>query len=103
MQADSYQLKEAWKRLLLQCLKFLFMALLHNRIAHKELKEQLLSEGETRITISFYKYFSIQNPLEFRDMLYKQLHAQKVFGRIYVANEGINAQVSVPAKQYENF
>ncbi len=78
------------------------MALLHNRINGEELKQRLLEETEARITISFYKYFPVENPQEFRDYLYKHLRELKVFGRIYIAKEGINAQVSVPQLNFEN-
>lgn len=77
------------------------MAVLHNRVSQKELKELLYKETEPRTTISFYQYHSIQNPQEFRDELYKGLQPLKVFGRIYVAKEGINAQVSVPSSNFE--
>ncbi|NII28764.1 rhodanese-related sulfurtransferase [Pseudoflavitalea sp. X16] len=77
------------------------MAILHNRVSQKELKERLYQETEPRITISFYQYFPIPDPQAFRDTLYKALQALKVFGRIYVAQEGINAQISVPAGHYE--
>jgi UPF0176 protein len=79
------------------------MALLHNRISGEELKRRLFEETEPRITISFYKYFPVQNPQEFRDHLYKHLYNLKVFGRIYIAAEGINAQVSVPSSNFEAF
>jgi UPF0176 protein len=79
------------------------MALLHNRISGEELKRRLQQETEERTTISFYKYFPIQNPQEFRDHLYKGLHNIKVFGRIYIAKEGINAQASVPQSNFEAF
>ena len=79
------------------------MAVLHNRVSQKELKERLYQEMEPRNTISFYQYYPIQNPQEFRDELYKSLDPLKVFGRIYVAKEGINAQVSVPASNYQPF
>jgi UPF0176 protein len=79
------------------------MPLLHNRISGEELKRRLLGETEPRTTISFYKYFPVQNPQEFRDYLYKYLHNLKVFGRIYIAKEGINAQVSVPSSNFEAF
>jgi UPF0176 protein len=79
------------------------MALLHNRISGEELRRRLMEETELRTTISFYKYFPIQNPQEFRDLLYKHLHNLKVFGRIYIAKEGINAQVSVPQSNFEVF
>src|SRR5581483_11537168 len=78
------------------------MPVLHNRISNEELKQRLLQETEPRITISFYYYFPIQNPQEFRDYLYKHLYDLKVFGRIYVAKEGINAQVSVPQSNFNS-
>lgn len=77
------------------------MAILHNRVSQKELKERLYQETEPRTTISFYQYFPIPDPLVFRDELYKSLHALQVFGRIYVAHEGINAQISVPQSRFE--
>lgn len=80
-----------------------YMAVLHNRISQKELKERLLQETEPRITISFYNYFHIEEPQLFRDQMYKALQALKVFGRIYVAHEGINAQISVLANNVEAF
>lgn len=79
------------------------MALLHNRIDASILKQRLLEEKEPRTTISFYNYFQIVNPQEFRDYLYKNLSDLKVFGRIYVAKEGINAQISVPSYNFDAF
>jgi UPF0176 protein len=76
------------------------MAVLHNRISQKELKQRLLQETEHRTTVSFYQYFSIADPQSFRDELYKALNELKVFGRIYVAEEGINAQISVPDSNF---
>lgn len=79
------------------------MAFLHNRISQKELKERLNLETEPRITFSFYQYFPIDDTLQFRDNLYKALNELKVFGRIYVAQEGINAQASVSKSNFELF
>lgn len=79
------------------------MTILHNRVSQVELKKRLYEENEFRITISFYQYFFIEQPALFRDELYKGLYDLKVFGRIYVASEGINAQISVPESQFENF
>ena len=78
------------------------MAVLHNRVFQKELKERLYQETEPRTTISFYHYFLLDDPKKFRDDLYQSLNALKVFGRIYVAHEGINAQISVPQSNFEN-
>ena len=79
------------------------MAVLHNRVSQKELKALLYQETEPRTTISFYRYFNIPDPKAFRDSLYAALHELKVFGRIYIAHEGINAQCSVPASNFEKF
>ncbi len=79
------------------------MPLLHNRISQKELKALLYQEVTPRTTLSFYQYFYIENPQQFRDELYSNLYTLKVFGRIYVAQEGINAQLSVPAENFEAF
>ncbi len=62
-----------------------------------------MAETEPRTTISFYQYFLIEEPQAFRDALYKALFALKVFGRIYVAAEGINAQISVPTANLDAF
>ena len=76
---------------------------LHNRVSQKELKDRLYQETIPRKTISFYKYFHIHEPQQFRDDLYRDLSALNVFGRIYIAREGINAQISVPENNYEAF
>lgn len=60
-----------------------------------------MAETTPRTTISFYKYHPIENPQGFRDELWKGLNALQVFGRIYVAQEGINAQISVPVTQVD--
>jgi UPF0176 protein len=77
------------------------MAVLHNRVSQEELKKKLYEETEPRTTISFYHYFTITDPKQFRDDMYTALNALHVFGRIYVAHEGINAQVSVPEGNFE--
>jgi UPF0176 protein len=79
------------------------MAVLHNRVSQKELKARMLQETEPRTTLSFYRYFPIDDPKVFRNELYLGLQALVVFGRIYVAAEGINAQISVPASKFEAF
>lgn len=79
------------------------MSVLHNRVSNQELKQKLYEESFPRTTISFYQYFPIQDPQAFRDELYRALNAMKVFGRIYVATEGINAQISVPTHYFDVF
>lgn len=79
------------------------MAALHNRISRRELKELIQNDPTPRTTISFYYYFKIDEPGDFRNVLYKQLKELEVMGRIYLAHEGINAQISVPTENMEAF
>ncbi len=79
------------------------MPVLHNRVNNEELKQLMLAETEPRITLSFYKYFPVADPGAFRNDLYIAFNALKVFGRIYIAQEGINGQMSVPAGNYKAF
>lgn len=77
--------------------------LLHNRINRRELKERLRQSAEPRITLSYYKYVQLADPQQFRDDLYRMYQEHGVLGRIYVAREGVNAQISVPASRFEAF
>lgn len=76
---------------------------LHNRVSATELKQRLAAETFRRVTVSFYQYAKISDPQIFRDDLYLALNELGVFGRIYVASEGINAQISIPEHNYEAF
>ncbi|SHG54174.1 UPF0176 protein [Chryseolinea serpens] len=76
---------------------------LYNRVNGRVLKEKMRAETQKRVTISFYKYHHITDPAVFRDQLYLGLEAMEVLGRIYVATEGINAQISVPEEKTETF
>ena len=81
----------------------LFMAALHNKINSDELKQRLQESKEARVTLSFYQYANIEDPKFFRNQIYQDWSDLGVFGRIYVAKEGINGQISVPAEQFEAF
>mgnify|MGYP001084359326 CR=1 FL=1 len=76
---------------------------LYNQIDSKILKEQLKDDGVLRLTISFYKYVGIKNAAFFRDYLYYHFSSIDVRGRIYVAHEGINAQISIPKSNLSQF
>ncbi|MFN1219516.1 rhodanese-related sulfurtransferase [Chryseobacterium kwangjuense] len=76
---------------------------LYNTLSAEE-RAQLIDEaGKDRLTLSFYAYAKIQDPKKFRDDLFIAWNALDALGRIYVAHEGINAQMSVPADQFEAF
>ncbi|MEY2763951.1 MAG: hypothetical protein RLZZ205_375 [Bacteroidota bacterium] len=67
------------------------------------LKAQMADDNTPRTTVSFYKYFKIQNPEGFRDDFYQKAQSLGVLGRVYIAAEGINAQVSVPTENFNRF
>lgn len=79
------------------------MSVLHNKISNRELKEAARLDPTPRTTISFYKYFDIAEPQTFRDALYRKFIALDVRGRVYLAAEGINAQISVPTANVAEF
>ena len=76
---------------------------LHNRVNRRELKERLRRSEEPRITLSYYKYVRLSDPQQFRDDMYVLYKNLGVLGRIYVAGEGVNAQISVPEANFEAF
>ena len=76
---------------------------LYNRLSNAESKELLGKTGEDRLTLSFYKYFKIKNLFIFRNYLFSSWSKIGVLGRIYVATESINAQLSLPKKQLSVF
>lgn len=76
---------------------------LYNKLSAKERAALLDEAGDDRLTLSFYKYAQIGNPKLFRNYLFIAWDQLQVLGRIYVAHEGINAQLSVPAQNFEAF
>lgn len=76
---------------------------LYNKINGNELKESIRKNPGSRRTLSFYKYHLLGNPGLFRDHLYLLLEPIGVLGRIYVAHEGINAQISIPVNKLNEF
>lgn len=76
---------------------------LSNKVDKRILKQELLNSTDSFVTISFYRYKFIENPQALRDELYRAWYAMGVKGRIYLAQEGINAQLSVPEKYLEIF
>lgn len=76
---------------------------LYNKLSAKERATLLEEAGQDRLTLSFYQYAKIGNPELFRNHLFIAWDELEVLGRIYVANEGINAQLSVPAQKFNAF
>lgn len=67
------------------------------------LRERLEREGVLRTTLSFYRYVRLSEVEALRHVLYQEWEALGVLGRIYISQEGINAQVSVPTANLEAF
>ena len=72
------------------------MTELYNKKNKEQLIDELNKEKFKRITLSFYKYTKLQNLNELRDQLYLSWKELNILGRIYIAEEGINAQISIP-------
>ncbi len=76
---------------------------LYNTLSAEERAKLIDEAGKQRLTLSFYAYAKISDPKQFRDELFIAWNALDALGRIYVAHEGINAQMSIPADQIDAF
>jgi len=76
---------------------------LYNKLSAKERAALIDQAGTDRLTLSFYQYAHIGNPELFRNHLFINWNELDVLGRIYVAKEGINGQLSVPAPNFFEF
>lgn len=78
-------------------------SLLRNRKTKSELLQDIAKENFKRKTISFYRYVKISDPVAMRNFLFENLDKFGCKGRIYVAHEGINAQMNVPEHNWDSF
>jgi len=76
---------------------------LFNQKDREQLKAGLAEEDFARRTCSFYRYIHIDDPQALRDELYKEWFDLGILGRVYIAAEGINAQISVPEPRWDQF
>jgi len=76
---------------------------LYNTLSAEERAHLIDEAGKQRLTLSFYAYANIEDPKKFRDELFIAWNTLDALGRIYVAHEGINAQMSIPADRFEAF
>ncbi|WP_116106500.1 rhodanese-related sulfurtransferase [Lewinella sp. IMCC34191] len=76
---------------------------LRNLLSREDLQARLDAETEPRTTLSFYRYARITDPQAFRDECYERWSPLGVLGRIYIASEGINGQLSVPSSNLDAF
>ena len=74
-----------------------------NKLSKEQGLKLLEQEGFERKTVSFYRYVIIDSPAELRDELYENWKDLGLLGRIYLAHEGVNAQLSIPEHNWDNF
>ena len=75
----------------------------HNKKNKGQLLLDLKNENFARLTCSFYKYIQLKNLEKLRDDLYIEWNDLSILGRVYIAAEGINAQLSVPSQYWRIF
>jgi UPF0176 protein len=75
----------------------------HKNTPKSELRKKVSSDGIPRTTLSFYRYVRIADSVAMCDELFKKFSELGCFGRIYIASEGINAQLNVPIANFEKF
>lgn len=61
------------------------------------------ADTRPRTTVSFYRYVRLDDPEAFRTKLYTKWSELECMGRIYVASEGINAQMNVLTERWGEF
>jgi UPF0176 protein len=76
---------------------------LRNLRGPQELRNRLEREGVPRTTLSFYRYVRLIDVEALRHTLYQEWEALGVLGRIYLSQEGINAQLSLPTANLDAF
>jgi UPF0176 protein len=71
--------------------------------SREEKKAAAKADMRPRTTLSFYRYVKIADPEAFRLKLLQKWGELECLGRIYVAREGINAQMNVLTEHFEEF
>jgi len=69
---------------------------LRNHLSRTDGLAKLATETVPRKTLSFYRYVAIADPVQLRHTLFQEWERLGVLGRVYLAHEGINAQISIP-------
>jgi UPF0176 protein len=69
----------------------------------KEQRQTIAADTRPRRTVSFYRYINIEDTEAFRLRLLGKWQDLGCLGRIYIAHEGINAQMNVPIENWVEF
>lgn len=73
------------------------------KLSREEKRRLAAADTRPRRTISFYRYVKVDDPEGFKNRLLEAWSAMDCLGRIYVAKEGINAQMNVPTMYWDRF
>jgi UPF0176 protein len=76
---------------------------LRNLLHPDLLRERLEQEELPRTTLSFYRYVRLKETEDLRHALYTEWEQLGVLGRIYISQEGVNAQISLPTSNLDAF
>lgn len=76
---------------------------LHNKYDKQTLRQKLDAENFKRKTVSFYRYVILDELEQLRADLYREWDGLGVLGRVYIAREGINAQINIPEHNVDEF
>jgi len=71
--------------------------------SREQKRRDAAADKRERVTLSFYRYVRVNDPQEFRQRLLTKWSELACLGRIYVASEGINAQMNVPKMYWDLF
>lgn len=74
-----------------------------NPVSREEKRRLAALDTRPRTTVSFYRYVRLEDPEVFRQKLLEVWGSLDCMGRIYVASEGINAQMNVPKENWDRF
>ena len=78
-------------------------AIISDLRSREEKRAAVKADIRARTTLSFYRYVKLEDPQAFRHRLLAKWSELGCLGRIYVAHEGINAQMNVPTAQWAEF
>lgn len=78
-------------------------AIISDLRSREEKRAAVKADSRARTTLSFYRYVKLEDPQAFRHRLLAKWSELGCLGRIYVASEGINAQMNVPTAQWAEF
>lgn len=77
---------------------------LEKDVKSREAKKAIVAQDKRpRKTLSFYRYVRLVDPVQFQQKLHQKWSDLECLGRIYVASEGINAQMNVLEERWDEW